>query len=235
LATGLILSYIESACIQNGANMFSKTSWDDQAQRWLRQGFSLGAKINDLEVWEHCAPGYAKRTGENAQRDATVAIAADYSTGGERLTAQLAGARYIALPFYLDEDEAGKRLAEFMAKLNASSLNVAGNGIETLTKKGWPQQVTNQWVFDCLACAHALRNIDSVQTGGQTGVDMAGAIAGSRLGLPTRVLMPQGFKQRDENGRDFGNDPSALIEMILTSAQALSPWPRQALGQSPKP
>lgn len=216
--------------------MQSKQAWEEQAKRWSRLGFSMGAQAEGVEVWEHCAPGYSKRTEENAQSDVTVAIAADYSTGGERLTAQMAGKqRYLALPFYLDEEEAGRRLAEFMRERGAKSLNIAGNGIYTLSKKGWSQEAANQWVFDCLASAKALGAIERVHTGGQTGIDISGAIAARRLELPVRVLMPKGYKQRGEDARDVDNDPRDILEAIERGAGALLPWPRSLDRTPPKP
>jgi hypothetical protein len=157
-----------------------------------------------------------------------MATAADYSTGGERLTAQVAQGRYIPLPLYLEPQEAGTRLAQFMTEHHAHSLNVAGNGIYTLHKKGWSPEAVYQWIYECIAAAHALRPIVRIQTGGQTGADMAGAIAAFKLAIPCVVLMPAGFKQRDVRERDFFVPPDELLETIMHTAtllKALTPPP----------
>jgi hypothetical protein len=48
--------------------------------------------------------------------------------------------------------------------------------------------------------------ITSIRTGGQTGIDEAGAKAGLRLGIPTTVLAPKGWTFRDINSKDISNE-----------------------------
>jgi hypothetical protein len=45
--------------------------------------------------------------------------------------------------------------------------------------------------------------IGEIISGGQTGVDLAGGVAGYVLGIPTTMLLPKGFKQRFEDGIDI--------------------------------
>lgn len=201
---------------------------------WQKRGCVLGAKFGAIELWEHSEPGYSKRTSDNAKCDVTMATAADYSTGGERMTKQFAGNRYIPLPLFLDADEAGRRLAEFMQKLGARSLNVAGNGIATLSVKHWTQEAVNQWIYECIATAHAIRPIERIQSGGQTGIDMSGAIAAHRLGIPAKILFPQGYKQRGEDSRDKPRQVLELISEIEASSAALAPFPRPPTA-APRP
>lgn len=201
---------------------------------WRRLGFEKGAAGKRVELWAHTDPGYRRRTQANAECDATMATAADYSTGGERLTKQMAGGRYIPLPLYLDADEAGRRLANFMASKGARSLNVAGNGIHTLGAKGWSQPEANAWIFLCLSTANAIHPIERVQSGGQTGMDWAGAVAAAKLGLPALILFPQGFKQRGADGVDRGRDPAELMLALGAEAAALPEHPAGHPG-SPKP
>lgn len=183
--------------------------------------FKKGAAEGCVELWAHTDTGYRKRTQANAQCGATMATAADYSTGGERLTKQMAGDQYIPLPFYLDADEAGRRLAEFMASKRAASLNIAGNGIYTLEAKGWSQEGANEWLILCLATAHAIRPIGRIQSGGQTGIDWSGAVCAHRLGIPALILFPQGFKQRGADGVDKERDPTELMAQIRIESAKL--------------
>jgi hypothetical protein len=188
---------------------------------WKRMGFTLGSQVGCVELWAHTDTGYRKRTQANAECDVTMATAADYSTGGERLTKQMAAERYIALPFYLDADEAGRRLADWMGSRRARSLNVAGNGIYTLEEKGWSQETASAWILDCLSTAHAIRPIERIQSGGQTGIDWAAAVCSYKLGIPSLILFPQGFKQRGVDGIDKTQDPSQLITQIVSQAALL--------------
>ena len=51
-----------------------------------------------LEIVAHRSPSYVPRTRENADTaDLTIAVAADYSSAGERLTKRSAGSKYLAL------------------------------------------------------------------------------------------------------------------------------------------
>lgn len=192
------------------------------AWKWESKGYELGAHVRDLEIWAHEDAGYRKRTSANAECDVTMAVAADYSTGGERLTKQMAGARYIALPLYLDPPEAGVRLAQFMKDRSAKSLNIAGNGIYTMTEKGWSQEAVDQWIFNCVRTAHAIHPIWRIQSGGQTGADMSGAFAAKALGIPAKILFPKGFKQRGVDQSDFLNNPTELLAYIEARASELA-------------
>jgi hypothetical protein len=48
--------------------------------------------------------------------------------------------------------------------------------------------------------------IESIRTGGQTGIDEAGAKAGINLSLPTTILAPKGWTFRDISGQDISNE-----------------------------
>lgn len=204
---------------------------DTIGKKWIAKGYAFGGSKQGIELWAHSDRGYSKRTLANAECDITMAAAADYSTGGERLTKQVAGARYVQLPFYLDGDEAGRRLAEAMGKKSARSLNVAGNGIYTLEAKGMSQAQSDQWVFECISTAHAMHRIERIQSGGQTGVDMSGAVAAFALGIPAKILFPADFTQRHADGIDRAQDPSALLDLIEERSAALV---RPASQSSPK-
>ena len=50
------------------------------------------------------------------------------------------------------------------------------------------------------------KSITLVRSGGQTGFDEAGIKAGNKLGIPTLVLAPKGWKFRDITGADIQNE-----------------------------
>lgn len=175
-----------------------------------------------IRVVEHRSTGYAQRTKHNADSAGlTVAIAIDFSTAGERLTARVSQGKYLAIPIQLSHDKAGLRLAKTMREYGTTTLNVAGNGIYTLARSGWTQDLVNQHVHDTIAVAHALLPIAQIVTGGQTGVDIAGAIAAHKLGIPTIVTMPAGYKQRGPDGVDYYGTAQSVTRQITDGAAAL--------------
>lgn len=203
---------------------------------WKSRGYAHGGRMGGVSLWAHDHPGYHKRTQANAECDATIAVAADYSTGGERLTKQVAGPRYLPLPLFLDPEEAGSRLKEFLEQRRARSLNVAGNGIYTLESKGWSQDAVDAWLHVCLRTGLLYRRLAWIQSGGQTGLDMSGAICAAKLGVPALILMPAGFKQRDATGSDSPQDPASLLALIHERARSLpDPAPSLAAAKAPNP
>jgi uncharacterized protein YfkK (UPF0435 family) len=93
--------------------------------------------------------------------------------------------------------------------VNASTLNIAGNGIYTLQGKYTQEQVdkfTHDLIQAVVNSPDLKTRIKSITTGGQTGFDEAGAKAGTALGIPTRVLAPKGWTFRDINKKDISNE-----------------------------
>jgi hypothetical protein len=188
--------------------------------------------ISNITVVEHKSSGYAPRTKHNADSAGlTVAIASDFSTAGEKLTARVAGDKYLGIPLDVEPAKAGVRLAKAMRALGTTTLNVAGNGIYTLTKKGWTQAKVNQHIYDTIAAAHALLPITKIVTGGQTGVDIAGAVAAHKLDIPVTVTMPSGFRQRNAEGVDSDNTAGDVAAQIMNGAAAL----KVAQAEAPAP
>ena len=175
-----------------------------------------------VSVVEHQSPGYRERTKHNADSAGlTVAIAADYGTAGERLTKSVAGDKYLAIPLDVAPDKGGVRLAKAMRQIGTTTLNVAGNGIYTLASDGHTQASINQHVYDLIAAAHKLLPITKIVTGGQTGVDLAGAVAAHKLGIPVAVTMPKGFVQRNAMGKDAQHTAAQIQAQITEGATAL--------------
>ncbi len=157
-------------------------------------------------VQEHMMTGYQERTKFNAESgDVTFALAMDLNTAGERLTKRLAGDRYFG--YQLTEDssplDVARGLFKFMKQNNAKTINVAGNGIYTLTDKGYDQPAINAFVCDVLEIINRYAPIERIYSGGQTGVDLAGAVAAKYLGIPALITLPKGYMQRFEDNQDI--------------------------------
>ena len=180
-------------------------------------------KGKGVTVVEHPSSGYRDRTKHNADSaGATVAIATDFDTAGEKLTKRLAGDKIVQIPIAKTPASAAKTLIAHMQALGVTTLNVAGNGIYTLNEKlGVTQAQVNQYVYDTLKAAHLVVGITKIVTGGQTGVDIAGAIAAKRLGIPVDVTMPKGFLQRDMHGKDFTQTKEKVVAQIEDGARSL--------------
>lgn len=165
---------------------------------------------------------YVPRTTANAQAaDVTVAFAVDFNTGGEKLTRRVAGNRYIGIPFGSDIVQAADKLAQFLKQNSASLLNIAGNGIYTMAKHGVTQAQANKWVYDVLALVVQQVKLTDVRSGGQTGIDHAGLVAGVALGIPTLGYYPKSFRRRNVNDVDFTSEESAVRAEIQMDVRQL--------------
>lgn len=154
---------------------------------------------------------YSKRTYINAQADATIALAIDFETGGEKSTKNAVinqGKHYISerIPDNLEvtEDMVNgiidklNLISSNKGTLRKISLNIAGNGIYTISQKTkHTQSQIDDFVYRLLDAVIKSPNlkvkIASIQSGGQTGIDEAGAKAGLRLGIPTKIIAPRGW------------------------------------------
>lgn len=167
---------------------------------------------------EYKGYGYSARTYENARKaDLTLALAVDFTTAGEKCTINAAGDRHIPVDLNLPVDDGRKEavamtILQKCSKLGLDSehlrLNIAGNGIYTLARNGWTQERADAVVTDILTSLqnHGNIHIDSIRSGGQTGIDEAGIKAGVTLGLPTTVLAPKGWAFRTANRQDIFNE-----------------------------
>jgi hypothetical protein len=168
---------------------------------------------------EHSDHTYVGRTKVNARADATIAIAVDFYSAGEKLTktsVESQGKKYLNVDISACLEITEEVVAYLARGLNSSlkgnlldsdiSLNIAGNGIYTMKNK-YSQEELDVFVYQLLK--RVLESpllkvkIKKVRTGGQTGIDEAGAKAGELLGIETLVLAPKGWKFRNEEGRDI--------------------------------
>lgn len=189
-------------------------------------------------VQEHKSDKYSPRTYFNASSgDVTVALAVDLNTAGERLTHKAAGDKYIG--FLLTEDTQGidiaRQLYRFMKQRNAKTLNIAGNGIYTLTKHGCDQAHINAFVCDIIEKVHQHWPIEKIFTGGQTGVDLAGAVVAQHLGIDALITLPKGYKQRFEDGVDIDQSKEDVIKQINHWTEVLRSQDKNLAQEASRP
>ena len=163
---------------------------------------------------EDQSSGYANRTAKNASADATIAIAIDFNSAGEKLTKSSVltqKKKYISVdanqlivnPIIVES------IVIDLNSVNARTLNIAGNGLYTMRGKYTQSQIdifTENLLRSVISSPNLQNPILQIRTGGQTGFDEAGAKAGIKLGIPTLILAPKGWKFRDVNGNDISNE-----------------------------
>jgi len=169
-----------------------------------------------LVVKEHTSSNYSPRTYYNAKSaQLTLAFAMDFNTAGEKLTKKASYPNYIALDLRKDWIDNARNIYKEMHKRNCAVLNIAGNGIYTLNKYGLSQDSCNLHVYNCLNKIKEFLPITKIYTGGQTGVDLAGAIAGYNLGIDTEVTLPKGFIMRFQDGKDIPMTKEKVERLIM--------------------
>ena len=165
--------------------------------------------------------GYATRTDENANAadvDFTIAFAVDFDTPGEKCTARCAGKSLIPCPLPVKDgrldmsDESVKAmvnticryLPDDMLEGEAMGLNIAGNGIVSLEKKGVSQEDLNSF-FNRIGeeMKKSGLNVTSFRSGGQTGVAAAGVYMAAGYGAPMVVHAPRNWEFRNKDGKDI--------------------------------
>lgn len=174
-------------------------------------------KLNCLDT-----SGYAERTRFNASSsDLTVACALDFTTAGEKFTKKSAGDKYLALTLSTPSIEAARMLYRELVQRQAKTLNLAGNGIYTLSQKKVTQRRVNLWVHDLLVLIHSHYPLQKLVSGGQTGVDIAAAVVGPLINLPTEINFPKGYMQRNESGLDFMQSEEDVLSSIAIMREQL--------------
>jgi len=158
--------------------------------------------MNNLSVNEHKSESYAPRTYHNASQGCTLAVAVDFNTAGERLTHKAAKDKIVQIAWGTDVITTARKLYSLLKKYDCHVVNVAGNGIYTLVKKGVDQKTANKFVYDVLKLVNTHWPITKVVSGGQTGMDMAGLVTGLALGIETEAMYPKGFLMRLVDGKD---------------------------------
>jgi hypothetical protein len=187
--------------------------------------------MHNLTIVEHTSAHYSPRTWHNATTaDLTVAFAVDFSTAGEKLTKRAAGNNFVGIPLETDVIQAAVMVLHALTARNGKCLNIAGNGIRTLAKHGWTQERANAYLLAVLAYVQARTSIARIQSGGQTGIDMAGGIAGVALDIRTVLTMPKGCIQRYEDGIDQSFTQEQIRQQVQSGLKLL----RNALMDKPQ-
>lgn len=201
-----------------------------------------------LTFSESAGGDYKSRTVENAQEaDVTVAMAVDFSTYGERATEKAAGDRYISVAMDAaalsgDPVREGRLAAAAVAaalrekgllKEGGISINFAGNGLYTLEGRGVTQEAADGYATALLSSLmhdHGVK-VTSVRSGGQTGMDEAGAKAGVANGVDTVVHAPKGWRMRGADGTDVAGE-AAFKERFGVPAGEPVEAPVEAAGRT---
>lgn len=175
-----------------------------------------------LTIQEHSSNKYTPRTYANAKSaELTVAIAADFTTAGEKCTHRAAGDNYLPLWYFTTPLLASRELYKACKRFNVKTLNVAGNGIYTLEKYNLTQKEVNQRVYDIISLVHKHYPIEKIISGGQTGVDMAGLVTAVKLGIPCVGTLPKGFIMRDSGGVDKSYQKQQVVSSILAMSMEI--------------
>ena len=188
----------------------------------------------NVTISEDTSSSYSNRTKLNAeQTDATIALAVNFNTTGEKATKEAAGKKYVKALYggksqlktaetivdnlknqgLLQVDE--EKSTEGHPVYKPISLNIAGNGLATLAHYYASQNKSSEEVQkavdnEVLGILQAMQSlgvqISKIQSGGQTGVDEAGIKAAQKLGIEASIIAPKGFKFRDASGIDHSNE-----------------------------
>lgn len=174
-----------------------------------------------LIIKEHKSASYAPRTYHNASQGVTLAIAADFTTAGEKLTHKAANGKIVQYHIETDWIETARGLYSVLKKHDCHVVNVAGNGIYTLAKHGVTQAKANQYVYNILKLVNEHWSITQVVSGGQTGMDIAGLVAGVALEVETIGTWPKGYKMRFEDGKDVNMSEEWIHNYVVTQVAEL--------------
>lgn len=163
---------------------------------------------------EHSSNQYPPRTFENASADITICFAFNFNTPGEILTEKAVktqGKLYIPQgPFNaLVTEERLMFIADCIFDLKAKSINIAGNGAYINIKYGFNQDAVDEFVYTFLwklYAMSALKSVNLIRCGGQSGFDEAGLKAAVKLGIPALCVCPRGWKFKDVTGTTICNE-----------------------------
>ena len=188
----------------------------------------------DLKV-TYTTGGYRSRTISNVlSANVTIAFAVDFSTSGEKLTHTTA-VKYnkpilrLKVPTnindanrieYLTDNELVELLNFCKSNIidDKISINIAGNAIQRFVKYKISQQMLNNWMTSVIKyLKESLPDTVAItiRSGGQTGSDIAGIIAGLRNNIPCTAHFPHGYLTRNEKGIDMTSNYDFIYKYII--------------------
>lgn len=167
-------------------------------------------------VLDRCS-NYQHRTFHNIElSDMTLIFAIDLTTAGEKCTLNFCNTCEKKV-FVFNVKENGRmdtsqqdlisEVVTYIKENKVKSINIAGNGIYTFNKHGISQERVNELVYNLLnylieqGC-----DIETIRSGGQTGADEAGLMAGDKLCLETICRCPKGWRFRNADGQDITSE-----------------------------
>lgn len=176
-----------------------------------------------LIICEHTSSSYAPRTYHNASQGVTLAVAVDFTTAGEKLTHKAANGKIVQIDWFNTWDKLypARALYSALKKHDCHTVNIAGNGIYTLKKFGVTQEQANQYVYNILKLVNEHWPITKVVSGGQTGMDIAGLVAGCALDIETIGTWPKGLIMRFEDGKDVSMTEEKIEKIVYYGVKEL--------------
>jgi hypothetical protein len=169
-----------------------------------------------IDFQEHPSSSYIPRTIFNAENShATLYICSRMmeSTNGLELT-RMHSKTFGRVNVPLAENFASEAVLEAFRGIPNPVLNVAGNRISRFPEY-MTQNMINAQVLTLLTPIVAKHPNLVIRSGGQTGGDWAGIVAGAKLGLEVLVMMPKGFRQRDRKEVDhYHKSVDSLLEDV---------------------
>lgn len=163
---------------------------------------------------------YRDRTKENADwSNITLALAEDFNTAGERLTRTVAGGKYVSANISNEVntivDSLYKQITE-KGKTKDIKLNIAGNGIHSLSLT---QSQYDAKLVDIIKGLQAKGiTISEIRSGGQTGIDEAGAKAGQFLNIKTTINGTSNWAFRVKDGHDIYDEKAFKKRFMRTNS-----------------
>lgn len=157
---------------------------------------------------ENSEYGYKARTELNAREaDVTFTIALNFNSAGQKMTKDFVlkhNRLYVPISPHGDIGEKAERLVtllneKFAGKKHFISINIAGNGMQTMNGVLTQEQCDN-FTFNLLSSIiqnpELKINIKHIRSGGQTGFDEAGIKAGLKLKIDTTAHYPKNYRIR---------------------------------------
>jgi hypothetical protein len=201
-------------------NMVRTPEWQKEHGWWTESAPAIG-KINPvfkpqggdfsdspIRFTKSVSNDYRARTTENIKgSDATLHIITDPGTLGEKLTAAEAAKNKKGYRAVTYGENAVDDIVNMLNAHNVQVLNIAGNGIYDIKDS---QEVVDDKVLtllrEVLTHPNLVTPVKVIRTGGQTGMDEAGAKAGIKLGIPTIIHSTSDWKLRPFDKKDRSNE-----------------------------